>query len=660
MPAYRVKLRRGTSAEHANFVGAEGEVTVDTDKKRLVVHDGVTPGGFLIAALEDVKTDISEYTDSEGLMGGYTYDVQGTELPLTSTSPIVNYTVTVASGFRYNGRGIPGGPGNVFYLRNDTAGETEFTENPHITLQTGYTYVFDMSDASNSGHPLQFTTDMGQTAFTSGVTTLGTAGQAGATVTFTVPSPRPLNLMYYCGVHGAGMGGEITVGSDAYVAPSEGPTGSSASTTGWIVRSNFTGMSNERFYDVTTDSNNNFFAVGYDAVDDDILLASYDTDGTFRWASTAGDNLGPDRISECATDSSGNIIAVGYSYGHNNGNFPYEGLITKYQGDGTHVFTKVFKSSDNKPFIIDGVTTDSEDNIYLTGRGKTQSNVPNDEDYTFVAKIDSSAAVQWVRKLDHTGQQSAGKEMRMGSDGNLVILAGIHEDRSGYGYSSVLVAKMNASDGSLIWYKIMMDANPSTGVHNDQFAGLDLDSNNDIFISGWTQVDGAAPYYTGIIKISGADGSVVWQRRHLTQDGSRGIAVDSSDNIYVITDSKLLLSYSNEGVLNGEWEISSVSGGSYYLYNIILDQNGNVALTGMRYLNSQAEPYIAKLPATISAGTYDDLVITDSQIGDTDGSLQVATFSTIVSNAVTGTSTANANNMAPSTQAATHNISSIS
>ena len=219
MPAYRVKLRRGTSAEHANFVGAEGEVTVDTDKKRLVVHDGVTPGGFLIAALEDVKTDISEYTDSEGLMGGYTYDVQGTTLPLTSTSPIVNYTVTVASGFRYNGRGIPGGPGDVFYLRNDTAGETEFTENPHITLQTGYTYVFDMSDASNSGHPLQFTTDMGQTAFTSGVTTLGTAGQAGATVTFTVPSPRPLNLMYYCGVHGAGMGGEITIGSDAYVAP---------------------------------------------------------------------------------------------------------------------------------------------------------------------------------------------------------------------------------------------------------------------------------------------------------------------------------------------------------------------------------------------------------------------------------------------------------
>lgn len=40
-----LKLRRGTTAEHAVFTGANGEVTVDTEKKTLVVHDGLTPGG---------------------------------------------------------------------------------------------------------------------------------------------------------------------------------------------------------------------------------------------------------------------------------------------------------------------------------------------------------------------------------------------------------------------------------------------------------------------------------------------------------------------------------------------------------------------------------------------------------------------------------------
>jgi len=41
-----VKLRRGTTAQHSTFTGAEGEVTVNTDKDSLVVHDGSTPGGF--------------------------------------------------------------------------------------------------------------------------------------------------------------------------------------------------------------------------------------------------------------------------------------------------------------------------------------------------------------------------------------------------------------------------------------------------------------------------------------------------------------------------------------------------------------------------------------------------------------------------------------
>lgn len=47
--ATRVQFRRGTTAEHANFTGAIGEVTVDTDKEVVVVHDGTTAGGFPVA-----------------------------------------------------------------------------------------------------------------------------------------------------------------------------------------------------------------------------------------------------------------------------------------------------------------------------------------------------------------------------------------------------------------------------------------------------------------------------------------------------------------------------------------------------------------------------------------------------------------------------------
>lgn len=41
-----VRWRKGTTAQHSTFTGALAEITVDTDKKTLVVHDGATPGGF--------------------------------------------------------------------------------------------------------------------------------------------------------------------------------------------------------------------------------------------------------------------------------------------------------------------------------------------------------------------------------------------------------------------------------------------------------------------------------------------------------------------------------------------------------------------------------------------------------------------------------------
>ena len=55
-----LKLRRGTTTQHSSFAGAEGEVTVDTDKDTLVVHDGSTNGGHPIAA-EDL-TNVSSAT----------------------------------------------------------------------------------------------------------------------------------------------------------------------------------------------------------------------------------------------------------------------------------------------------------------------------------------------------------------------------------------------------------------------------------------------------------------------------------------------------------------------------------------------------------------------------------------------------------------------
>ena len=59
--AKRVQRRRGTTTEHNTFTGYEGEVTVDTTKDTVVVHDGSTAGGFPLARqdLNNVSLNIS-------------------------------------------------------------------------------------------------------------------------------------------------------------------------------------------------------------------------------------------------------------------------------------------------------------------------------------------------------------------------------------------------------------------------------------------------------------------------------------------------------------------------------------------------------------------------------------------------------------------------
>ena len=56
--AKQVQQRRGTTAEHNSFTGAVGELTVDTSKDTVVVHEGSTVGGIPLATEANVDGKI--------------------------------------------------------------------------------------------------------------------------------------------------------------------------------------------------------------------------------------------------------------------------------------------------------------------------------------------------------------------------------------------------------------------------------------------------------------------------------------------------------------------------------------------------------------------------------------------------------------------------
>ncbi len=122
--------------------------------------------------------------------------------PYASSSAPIVYTVTVATkttGHPYHNVGSS----NAYVINGIEAPIIELKGND---TAKPYYYKFDQSDGTNAGHPLRFYNNVGKTTqFTTGVTTSGTPGQAGAHTTIAVDKDTPSILYYQCSHH-ANMG----------------------------------------------------------------------------------------------------------------------------------------------------------------------------------------------------------------------------------------------------------------------------------------------------------------------------------------------------------------------------------------------------------------------------------------------------------------------
>jgi predicted nucleic acid-binding Zn-ribbon protein len=94
--AKQTQLRRGSTTEHNGFIGAVGEVTVDTTKDVVVVHDGSTLGGHPGARQADItaaNTQISSLFANVGLLR---IDLNSLD-PAGATSSISSLRANVAA-----------------------------------------------------------------------------------------------------------------------------------------------------------------------------------------------------------------------------------------------------------------------------------------------------------------------------------------------------------------------------------------------------------------------------------------------------------------------------------------------------------------------------------------------------------------------------------
>tara|TARA_R110002049_G_scaffold302529_1_gene495657 strand:+ start:1619 stop:2605 length:987 start_codon:yes stop_codon:yes gene_type:complete len=171
-------------------------------------------------------------------LGPYSIATQGNvsiiiETPITATMSVGNETINFGVTCFPTGVAGTGQIGNPTYIANtivyprqdETFAITVYNDGSgsgnnyyangqkqslYTALHKGFTYKFDQSDASNSGHPLRFSTTQDGSEYTDGVTVVGTPGNAGAYTQIVVASNAPSTLYVKCNIH-SGMGFAIAV-----------------------------------------------------------------------------------------------------------------------------------------------------------------------------------------------------------------------------------------------------------------------------------------------------------------------------------------------------------------------------------------------------------------------------------------------------------------
>ena len=130
--ATQVQFRRGTTGQHSAFTGAVGEVTVDTEKKTVCIHDASQIGGFPL-----LREDFSNSNLALGSLSSCALKFAGD--PDTGIiSPGANQLSLVTGGFArltIDSSGVVTIPGNVNIAGNITVnGTTDFSDQLALIL----------------------------------------------------------------------------------------------------------------------------------------------------------------------------------------------------------------------------------------------------------------------------------------------------------------------------------------------------------------------------------------------------------------------------------------------------------------------------------------------------------------------------------------------
>ncbi|MFX1487572.1 MAG: hypothetical protein ACFFBI_00370 [Promethearchaeota archaeon] len=286
----------------------------------------------------------------------------------------------------------------------------------------------------------------------------------------------------------------------------------------------------------------------------------------FEWNSTSVGSSGRD----IGKDNKNNIYITGYKY--NTSKETSNIILVKYSSSGSLEWNKTWGGIDND--IGNALCLDSRNNIYITG--VTRSLGDNNGDLALI-KYNESGELEWNRTWGGD-QLEVGYDLTTDKSENIYVI-GYTES---YGLlGDIILLKFNSS-GVLLWNKTWGGGDTDLGY------AISVDSDENVYFTGYTSSFEAETSDLLLVK-SNKEGNIQWNITwgDTFPDEGRDLAIDSSNNIFVVGTTQNYGAGSNDFVLlkfnsSGNLIWNTTWGGSEneYAYSIALNSKEYIYVVG--------------------------------------------------------------------------------
>ena len=332
-----------------------------------------------------------------------------------------------------------------------------------------------------------------------------------------------------------------------------------------------------------------------------------------------GTGNGYDEATTLFRDNSGNLYVCGGSTGSGSG---LDYVVIKYDSDGFTSWTARYNGPGNGDDDAYLVKADDQGYVYVTG---SSEGAGTSLDYC-VVKYSPAGAFIWAYRYNGPGNDTDEVYSLQVDNGGFIYMTGYSKgSSSGYDICTIKLNYLGAEQ----WVKRI-----NGSLNNDDYGNsIQIDNSGNIYLTGAVTTATDLDYIT--VKYDN-NGNIIWQKFYNGpgngEDFPSSNVIDASGNVYVVGYSLgtgtnydyCTIKYNNSGAQQWVTRYNGTANGIDEAWNIILDNQNNVYITGnsagagtgddyasVKYNNNGVQQWAARYNGNGTGDDYCNWIVVD-------------------------------------------------